>query len=182
MHLNFLTLCLTLSPLALALPNHHLPTKPTMNRMNMNQTLGHAIVHNLCAQPIYLWTVGSTISPQFTLPPNTTYREMYRRDPSSGGIAIKLTRTQNGLYASSAPQMVFAYNLVEGQIWYDLSDVFGDPFRGEVVRVEYKAGGEGGRGGDKGEGLGIEWVDGVAPGGSMVRVAEAWGDIILTVC
>jgi hypothetical protein len=180
MHLNLLTLFL--SPLALALPNNHLTTTKMNNHpklLSTNTTLGHATVHNLCPQPIYLWTVGSTISPQFTLQSNTTYTERYRRDPSSGGIALKLTRVPNGLYAS-APQMIFAYNLVGGQIWYDLSDVFGDPFVGEPVRVEYEV--EGGRGGDKGDREGIEWVHGVPTGGSMVRVAEAQGDIVLTVC
>ncbi|KAF7116513.1 hypothetical protein CNMCM5793_004801 [Aspergillus hiratsukae] len=94
--------------------------KPRMPMtMNMNQTLGHATIHNLCPSPIYLWTVGSTISPQFTLSPNTTYTEGYRRDPSSGGIALKLTRVPNGLYAS-APQMVFAYNLVGEQVWLSM--------------------------------------------------------------
>ncbi|GIJ99115.1 hypothetical protein Aspvir_001241 [Aspergillus viridinutans] len=171
MYLNLLTLTLTLclSP-ALAITMTRL--KPT------NQTLGHATIHNTCQKEIYLWSVGSTISPQFTIPPNTTYTEPYRRDPASGGIALKLTRVQNGLY-TAAPQMVFAYNLVQRRIWYDLSDVFGDPFLGVRVRVEYRslAGEEG-----EDEEKGIEWVDGVSPGGSMVRVADAEGDLVLTVC
>ncbi|GFF47722.1 hydroxyacid-oxoacid transhydrogenase, mitochondrial [Aspergillus udagawae] len=181
MHLNIpltLTVCL---PLALALP----PRPVTMTMVNpkiprsTNQTLGHATILNSCASEIYLWSVGSTIAPQLTLPPNTTYTEPYRRDPASGGIALKLTRVQNGLY-TAAPQMVFAYNLVQQQIWYDLSDVFGDPFYGSRVRVEYRSlSGE--EGGDEEE-KGIEWVDGVSPGGSMVRVADAQGDLLLTVC
>ncbi|GIJ82684.1 hypothetical protein Asppvi_001195 [Aspergillus pseudoviridinutans] len=188
MHLNLssLTLTLCLSPLALALPPNpmRMTMKMTMKIRPTNQTLGHATILNTCQDPIYLWSVGSTISPQFTVPPNTTYTEPYRRDPASGGIALKLTRVQNGLY-TAAPQMVFAYNLVERQIWYDLSDVFGDPFLGYPVKVEYRSvdQGEGRDEGDEGdEEKGIEWVDGVSPGGSMVRVAGAEGDLVLTVC
>jgi hypothetical protein len=154
--------------------------KPTlgMKIRPTNQTLGHAVIHNTCTSTIYLWSVGSAISPEFTLPPNTTYTEIYRRDPASGGIALKITRVQDGLYAT-APQMVFAYNLVGGQVWYDLSDVFGDPFLGSPVRVEYRGlAGEG----EEDEEKKIEWEDGVSPGGSMVRVAGAEGDLILTVC
>ncbi|KAF7162358.1 hypothetical protein CNMCM5623_007703 [Aspergillus felis] len=117
MHLNLLSLTLTLclSPLVLALPPKPMTMKTTMKIRPTNQTLGHATILNTCQDPIYLWSVGSTISPQSTLPPNTTYTEAYRRDPASGGIALKLTRVQNGLY-TAAPQMVFAYNLVERRI------------------------------------------------------------------
>lgn len=182
MHVNLLSLALCLSPLALAIPHQPVPMKPplpmTMKIRPTNQTLGHALIHNTCTTTIYLWSVGSTISPQFTIPPNTTYTEAYRRDPASGGIALKITRVQDGLYAA-APQMVFAYNLVGEQVWYDLSDVFGDPFLGSPVRVEYRGlAGEG----EEDEEKKIEWEDGVSPGGSMVRVAGAQGDLVLTVC
>jgi hypothetical protein len=189
MHLNLFSVALYLPPLALAIPHQPTTMKPTINPiikmkpkvLRSNQTLGHALIHNTCHSIIYLWSVGSTISPEFTLPPNTTYTEIYRRDPASGGIAIKITRVQDGLYAA-APQMVFAYNLVGEQVWYDLSDVFGDPFLGSPVRVEYRSL-TGGRGeGEDEEEKKIEWEDGVSPGGSMVRVAGAEGDLILTVC
>ncbi|PKX98380.1 Bys1 family protein, partial [Aspergillus novofumigatus IBT 16806] len=140
-------------------PPQPILTKPTINPASMkikirptNQTLGHALIHNTCQSPIYLWSA-------------------YRRDPASGGIALKITRVADGLYAA-APQMVFAYNLMGEQVWYDLSDVFGDPFSGSPVRVEYRglAGEE-----DDEDKKKIEWEEGVSPGGSMVRVAGAEG-------
>lgn len=177
MHLNLISLTLCLSPLALALPPHSLLRKPPMTP-NTNQTVGHALVHNTCTSPIYLWSVGSTIGPQSAVSPNTTYTEVYRRDPASGGIALKITRVADGLY-TAAPQMVFAYNLVGEQVWYDLSDVFGDPLLGSRVRVEYR--GLAGEAEDEAK-KSIEWADGMSPGGSMVRVAGAEGDLILMVC
>ena len=62
------------------------------------------------------------------------YWESMRRDENSGGIAIKVTKTADGLY-SGAPQQVFAYNLDGATVWYDLSTVFGDPFAGYRLEV-----------------------------------------------
>jgi hypothetical protein len=62
------------------------------------------------------------------------YWEEMHRDDRSGGIAIKITKTADGLY-SGAPQQVFAYNLEGSQVWYDLSSVFGEPFIGHRVEV-----------------------------------------------
>ncbi|KAL2818483.1 hypothetical protein BDW59DRAFT_151965 [Aspergillus cavernicola] len=95
--------------------------------MALNETtLGHAVVSNRCYIPIYLWSVGEKISPQNVVQPGQKYKEIFRRDPKTGGVALKITTDKDGLY-TSAPQTVFAYNLVEELVWYDLSDVFGDP-------------------------------------------------------
>ncbi|KAJ9326398.1 hypothetical protein DTO027B5_2705 [Paecilomyces variotii] len=96
--------------------------------------VGNAIVHNNCPQPIYVWSVGSSIGPENTVNPGCEYSEVFRTDPSSGGIAIKITRTENGLYDGSA-QTDFAYALDNNGVYYDLSDVFGDPFSGTSVVV-----------------------------------------------
>ncbi|GLA51095.1 hypothetical protein AnigIFM63604_007439 [Aspergillus niger] len=113
-------------------------------------TPGHAIILNTCAFPIYAWSVSSTVGPQITIPaapPSTSsssntnastkysnYTEPYHHDPQTGGVSIKLTTLRNGLY-TGAPQTIFAYNFVEGQnqVWFDLSDVYGDPFKGRRV-------------------------------------------------
>ena len=90
------------------------------------------------------------------------------RDEKSGGVAIKITKTADGLY-SVAPQQIFAYNLEGAQVWYDLSTVFGEPFFGHRVEVES----------DTGEA--IVWPTGSNPGGSHVRSASSEGNIFLTI-
>ncbi|KAI2861568.1 hypothetical protein CBS147343_9079 [Aspergillus niger] len=161
-------------------------------------TPGHAIILNTCAFPIYAWSVSSTVGPQITIPaapPSTSsssntnastkysnYTEPYHHDPQTGGVSIKLTTLRNGLY-TGAPQTIFAYNFVEGQnqVWFDLSDVYGDPFKGRRVSVQVRAvqGGEGGGGGWEES---IVWEDGVPAGGSQVRVVGAERDLVVRLC
>ncbi|EAW11314.1 Bys1 family protein [Aspergillus clavatus NRRL 1] len=148
MHFHFNLHLSTLLPLLLPLTTALTLLPPPTT----NQTLGHAIVQNNCPDPIYLWSVGSAISPQTTLMSGTHYAEVFRRDPHSGGVAIKLTTQRDGLYRA-APQTIFAYNLVERTVWYDLSDVFGDPFAGRRVRLEPAV-------------PEISWADGVPPRGN----------------
>ncbi|KAL2870427.1 Bys1 family protein [Aspergillus lucknowensis] len=140
--------------------------KPTMA---LNETtLGHAVVSNHCQLPLYLWSVGENISPQNVVQPGQNYSEVFRHDPKTGGVAIKITTVMDGLY-TSAPQTVFAYNLVDNVVWYDLSDVFGDPFMGEFVSLLPSE-------------PAIRWKEGVPPSGSQVRISEAMVDLVLTAC
>ncbi|KAE8339772.1 hypothetical protein BDV24DRAFT_165093 [Aspergillus arachidicola] len=135
---------------------------------NQTHQLGHAIVRNNCAFPIYLWSVSSTVSEQQNMTQGALYAETFRRDSQTGGVGIKLTTVPNGL-ETSAPQTIFAYNLVGDRVWYDLSDVFGDPFRGSKVFLD-------------GEVTDIVWERGVPPAGSRVGNQRAGVDLILTVC
>ncbi|OQE23883.1 hypothetical protein PENSTE_c008G02565 [Penicillium steckii] len=98
--------------------------------------LGSAIVHNKCDFPAYLWSVGSSASDAHLLVANDGgYSELYRTDDTSGGIALKITLEEDGL-TTGKPQTVFSYALGnEGKIFYDLSDVFGDPFSGHALSV-----------------------------------------------
>jgi hypothetical protein len=91
-----------------------------------------------------------------------------RRDEKSGGIAIKITKTADGLY-TGAPQQVWAYNLDGASVWYDLSTVFGEPFAGSRLDV---AGDNGGV---------IVWPNGTHPGGSQVAMAPSEGNIFLSI-
>ncbi|GKZ29810.1 hypothetical protein AbraIFM66950_006562 [Aspergillus brasiliensis] len=152
-------------------------------------TRRHAIILNTCAFPIYAWSVSSSVGPQITIPAavpstsrNTTYSnytEPYHHDPQTGGVSIKLTTLRNGLY-TGAPQTIFAYNFEEGQnqVWFDLSDVFGDPFKGRRVSVQVR--------GPLGDGGGWEesivWEDGVPGAGSQVRVVSAERDLVVRLC
>lgn len=133
--------------------------------------LGSAIVHNNCPQPVYVWSVSSTIGPEFTVNQGAEYSEVFHADPSSGGIAIKITRTENGLYDGSA-QTIFAYDLDGSNVWYDLSDVFGDAFSGNSVAITPT---------DTSCGV-IDWTNGIPPAGSQVKVCEAETNLKLTLC
>ncbi|KAL4970970.1 Bys1 family protein [Aspergillus stella-maris] len=155
-------------------------TMGKMNNMNMkratnitpltNETspLGHAVVVNNCQMAIYVWSVGQSTSGQSIIQPGDGYAEVYRRDPKTGGVAIKITTVSDGLY-TSAPQTVFAYNLVDNMVWYDLSDLFGDPFEGDSVSLLPSE-------------PAIRWEEGVPPSGSQVRVLQADNDLILNLC
>lgn len=130
--------------------------------------LGRAVVANNCKIPIYIWSVGSTIRPEATILPYNRYAETFQRDTGTGGIAIKISTVRDGLYVS-APLTIFAYNVKGDMVWYDLSDVFGDPFEGHSV-VLRPAEPE------------IYWRDGVPPEGSQVRVNDVSEDLVLTLC
>lgn len=131
--------------------------------------LGSAIIQNHCKVPIYVWSVGSTVQSQKIIFPSARYHETFRKDLQAGGIALKISTESDGL-SKSAPQTIFAYNLVSpDQVWYDLSDVFGDPFRGYPVSLQPSE-------------PRIYWADGVPPAGSQTRVHQASTDLTLTLC
>jgi hypothetical protein len=134
--------------------------------------VGSARVVNNCAFDVTLWSVGGSISPAYTLAASGgTYSEPFRVDPQSGGIALKLTLAPDGLF-TSAPQTIFAYSLDGDQVWYDLSDVFGDAFANQYL-VEKSAD-------DSCPTIAWDW--GVPPGGSQVKVCTSDADVTLTVC
>lgn len=134
--------------------------------------VGNARVVNRCPYPVTLWSVGSAISQPYTLGAGGgTYSEQFRRDPQTGGIAIKITKQPDGLYTGK-PETIFAYNLDGGNIWYDLSDVFGDAFSG--CRLEEKSANAGCPA--------IVWPNGIPPAGSQVKVCGADKDVTLTLC
>ena len=131
--------------------------------------LGRAVIENHCDFPVYVWSVGSKVKPVITVLPDARYSETFRQDVHTSGIALKITTKRDGLY-TRAPQTVFAYNLDSpDQVWYDLSDVFGHPFRGHPVRLQPSE-------------PEIYWKNGVPPSGSQTRVHDASEDLTLTLC
>lgn len=133
--------------------------------------IGNAVVVNTCSFPVYLWSVDSTVSQQYTLEPGDNYHETLHSDPTTGGVAIKITTVENGLYNAS-PQTDYAYSLTNGEVWYDLSDVFGDPFSGQSLTItpsdtSCKS---------------VDWPNGTQPAGSQVNVCQENTDITLTLC
>jgi hypothetical protein len=88
------------------------------------QAVGRAIVTNQCDGDVYLWSVGSNIGPKVKIPKASSYSEVFHVDPRTGGIALKMTAVDNGLFMPNVSQTIFSYNLDGTKIWYDLSDVF----------------------------------------------------------
>lgn len=133
--------------------------------------VGNAIVTNHCNHPVYLWSVGGSIGPKKTIAAGKTYTEQLHHDSASGGIALKITTVDNGLYNGS-PQTNFAYTLDPGSVWYDLSDVFGDPFSGKtiVVRPSQTTCPK------------ICWPQGINPGGSQTKTCTSNSSINLHLC
>ncbi|KAF2468361.1 putative BYS1 domain protein [Lindgomyces ingoldianus] len=130
---------------------------------------GLAVVSNNSTDLFYLWSVGDTIGSRYTIVPSGgTYYEPLHRDSKSGGIALKMTKTPNGLFDGS-PQQIFAYNLDGNTTWYDLSTVFGEPFKGNQLEVIS----------DTGES--IIWPSGTHPGGSQVKSTKSTDNIFFFV-
>ena len=111
------------------------------------------------------------MGPEQKVAPGDAYSEKLHRDPVSGGVSIKVTANEGGLYDGSA-QMNFAYSLTGGRVWYDLSDVFGDPFKGKGVKVTANGG----------KCPGMCWADGTMPGGGQTRDCAADADVVLSIC
>jgi len=133
---------------------------------------GNARISNNCDFAVTAWSVGSGISGPYTLAAHGgSYSEQFRKDPVTGGIALKITKDPNGLYNGS-PQTIFAYNLDGGNVWYDLSDTFGDAFAGHKL-VEKSA---------NPSCPSIVWANGTPPAGSQVKVCGADKDVTLTLC
>jgi hypothetical protein len=140
---------------------------------NSALAVGDAVVANNCKTPVFLWSVGSALGPRVEIPPGGSYSEPFHRDPVSGGIALKITRTAGGLFDGS-PQLNYAYTLTTdgARVFYDLSAVFGNAFQGSALLV------------DPAEPAcrEISWPTGVPPGGSQVRDCVSGSDITLTLC
>lgn len=119
----------------------------------LSQAVGRSKVTNNCDDSVYLWVVGSEQTGPEEIKSGDTWAEDYWRDDVTGGIALKVAKEDDGVPAGDA-HVIFSYTLDPDRIWYDLSNVFGDPFEGEEVLL-------------KGEGKcpDIEWAEGVPLGG-----------------
>lgn len=134
--------------------------------------VGRARVVNNCDTEVTLWSVGASVSNPVTLTAKGgKYSEEFKKDPKTGGKSIKITRARDGLY-TGAPQTNFAYNLDGAKIWYDLSSVFGDTFKGKKLQVKSA----------EATCPSIVWANGTPPSGSQVKVCTSAKDVTLTLC
>jgi hypothetical protein len=136
------------------------------------QAIGRAIVTNQCDAPIYLWSIGGSISEQYTITKDTSYSEVFHTDPVSGGIALKISPIEGGIFKPNVSQTIFAYNLDTNQVWYDMSDIFGDGFSGRTMKVTPT----------DSTCESITWGTGKPPAGSQVKTCQAETDLELTFC
>lgn len=134
--------------------------------------LGRAIITNQCDEPVYLWSVGSTVSNQTALPKDSSYAEIFHSDPESGGISIKVTSTPDGIFQNGTSQLVFAYSIDSSTVWYNMTSVFGDGFAGRTLRVQPSD--------EKCEP--ISWYDGRAPKDDQIKSCEKGTNLELTFC
>lgn len=101
------------------------------------QDPGQAVVVNSCNRSLWYASVAISEPPASELLPGSTYRETFRVYPGPplpgdippGGISIKISEdplweTDNG----SILQFEYTYDPVRHIVWYDLSNVNGDPF------------------------------------------------------
>ncbi|KAF3396238.1 Antigenic thaumatin-like protein [Penicillium rolfsii] len=95
-------------------------------RMYQDDIAGNAIVPNASTDPVYLWSIGSPARERQTVKSSSKDTNTERDDKVLGGIAIKITRTENGLYNGSL-QTHFHYALTN-HLDYGLLDVFDNPF------------------------------------------------------
>ncbi|KAE8348685.1 blastomyces yeast-phase-specific protein [Aspergillus coremiiformis] len=133
--------------------------------------VGNAVVKNSCTHPVYLWSVGGSVGPKQTIESGQNYSEPFHHDPSSGGVSLKITTVDNGIYSGSG-QLNYAYTLDNNGVWYDLSDVFGDPFSGSAVVVKPT----------DTSCPSICWPSGISPGGSQVKVCQSGSNEVLELC
>lgn len=136
------------------------------------QAIGRAIVTNQCDGTVYLWSVGSGIGVQNAIPKDTSYSEAFYHDSDSGGIALKITNSEGGLFKPNVSQVILAYNLDGDTVWYDMSDIFGDEFSGRTLTVTPT----------DSSCEAISWYSGLSPVGSQIKACQAETDLELTLC
>lgn len=133
--------------------------------------IGNAIVTNYCQETIHVWSVGSSITDYQVVASNQSYTEQYRNDNVTGGITLKVTVIADGIYIGT-PELDYGYTLDNGTIWYDISDVNGDPFAGSNVALVPSIGAC----------QSFIWSNGVSPSGINTAPCSSDADLQLTLC
>ncbi|KAF1834373.1 hypothetical protein BDW02DRAFT_498520 [Decorospora gaudefroyi] len=94
-----------------------------------------ASVHNKCNFPVWVTSVSDIQGEAKMLAPGSYYTETQQTAQDGVGTAIKITRTETGLY-TSAPVLIFGYSYKEhAQLYYGLSTAFGFDFWDQKLRI-----------------------------------------------
>lgn len=91
---------------------------------------GTTTLLNKCSFPVYFSTVSDFAAPVKTLQSGETYNESYLTNPNGGGVSVKIAKDPS---LASATQ--FEYTLMPGTLWYDLSNINGDPFQADGMSL-----------------------------------------------
>lgn len=95
------------------------------------QSVGSAVVVNACSYDVYLCNVpaadGGYTEIDQTLSPNDTYSQQFTELTNSDGWSLKLSKTTE---LDTIMQYEYTFHN-DGIIWYDLSDVNGNPWDGD---------------------------------------------------
>ncbi|KAJ6782692.1 hypothetical protein PWT90_02454 [Aphanocladium album] len=112
-----------------------------------------ASVYNNCKFDVTVFDVTSTVSDGQLLRAGTVQSYGYPKqgDPTN---ALKITRSPDGL-AQGEPQLVFSFSINDGKVSYDLSEAYGDAFKG--FKIEASA--------NDASCPKIQWENGTPPGG-----------------
>lgn len=135
--------------------------------------IGNAVILNNCTgTTIYVWSVSSSIDNAQTVDSGESYSEQFRHDDKTG-ITLRITAVSDGIY-NNAPETDYAYTLDDNNetVWYDISDVNGDPFANYSVAL-VPANGACER---------FVWAGGIPPEGIHTASCNADGDVQLTLC
>ncbi|KAJ4371483.1 hypothetical protein N0V83_004700 [Neocucurbitaria cava] len=125
----------------------------------------YTIVHNKCDFDVWVTTVSTTTGKTTKVIPTASYTEPQYFDNT--GTAIKITRSEKGLW-TSAPVLTLAYTYTKGgPIYYDLSSSLGFDFWGKKLTVK----GEDGKGVEE-----LTWDGTPKPN----HTAAYWGETSLT--
>lgn len=140
----------------------------------LTHAVGNAIILNNCTDTtVYVWSVGSSIGKTQTLTTGANFTEEFHYDSTTGGITLKITTERGGIYQNS-PETDYAYTLDTNTttVWYDISDVNGNPFANKTVALvpDY----------DSCESF--VWQEGVPPEGIHTASCGADGDVKLILC
>lgn len=116
------------------------PIALTAALAGLSQAVGNSRIVNKCDYDVTAWVVGSgePDGPYTVKSKGKAFSKKFFRDPKSGGIAIKITKEEDGLYTGD-PQTIFSYTLDPDKVFYDLSQVFGDTFDGEKLLLKGKS-------------------------------------------
>lgn len=104
-----------------------------------------AIVHNLCEQSIYIWSVpGNSIVNKALKPGDAYYEPFHRGTQTNPGVAIKVSSQPGGI-DNGKDELDFSYtvdSVDKSKVWIDLnslrSNAFGDNMAFDTCHGPYK--------------------------------------------